>query len=72
MPIEDGVDVARLHDHRIAGGSVGPLTIGHATTITDVGLHLRPMSGIDPPVLLTLLEVRRGTAQTVHGQGLAA
>lgn len=71
VPIEGGVDVAQLHDHRITIGSVGPLTVCHGTPITDVGLQLRPMHGIDHSVLVALQGVRRGAMQ-VHRQDLAA
>jgi AraC-like DNA-binding protein len=72
VPIEDGVDVAHVHDHHITIGSVGPLTICPTTTITDLGLQLRPMRGIDHSVRLALLGIRRGAMQTVHRQDLAA
>ncbi|MEV6926554.1 AraC family transcriptional regulator [Dactylosporangium sp. NPDC051485] len=71
VPI-DGVDVAHLHEHRVTIGSVGPLTVSGTTNLGDVALQLRPMRGIDPPVLLALLEVRRGALRAAHRQDLAA
>ncbi|RKT19390.1 AraC family transcriptional regulator [Streptomyces sp. 1114.5] len=42
----------------VSVGSIGPLEIRRDTPVRPLGLRLRPVRALDPPVLLALLDVR--------------
>jgi AraC-like DNA-binding protein len=56
-------------DHDVAVGTHGPIAVRRDTMVDDADVDLKPVSTLDPPVLMALLDVRTAALERMAARG---